>query len=148
MDWMGIGLVIIAIAFSVLVLLLVKPLLKLSGLLVSMQKSTDRLPVLLDNVTKQTADILHLSNETLENVNKQVTAITPVFHMISDAGTESRQFTSATLEKVYAFKQRTAYANSFKDLRKYEGIYGLMTFIYILSQNKNKIKSALPNNSN
>ena len=53
MDWLGIGVFIIGIALFVLVIILIKPLMKLANVLSSVQQSTDRLPKILDENGKE-----------------------------------------------------------------------------------------------
>lgn len=144
MDWVGIGVLIIGIAFAVLVIFLLKPLKKLSDVLESLQQTTDRLPEVLDDMTHQASDILQTSNTTLVNVNEQVNEISPLFHIVGDAGEASRKLTSAALDKANTLKQQTGSANEFVRREKYEGIYGLLSFLFFLSQRRKEIKETIP----
>ncbi|NYF25444.1 DUF948 domain-containing protein [Sporosarcina sp. JAI121] len=144
MDWLGIGVLIIGIAFAVLVIFLLKPIKKLSDVLASLQQTTDLLPEVLDDVTHQASDILQTSNATLGNVNEQVNEISPLFHIVGDAGEASRKLTSAALDKTNTLKEQTGSAKEFVRREKYEGIYGLLSFVFFLSQRRKEIKETIP----
>lgn len=142
MDWLGIGVLIIGIALFVLVIVLIKPLLKLATVLNSVQKSTDRLPKILDDSAKNVHTTFQNVNKTLENVNEQVNAVHPLFQIVEDAGQASREVTSKFLNKSTAFKENTVEAKAFAEENKYGGLYGILSFIFYLSQNKDEITNA------
>ncbi len=143
MDWLGIGVLLIGIAFLILVIVLMKPISKLSNVLGSIQDSTDRLPEQVDTIVKQATEALHSSNSTIQNVNDQVHEVSPVFQIVGDAGEASRAFTSSALSKVTSLKQRTDIAKDFSTQEKYRGIYGLAAFVFFLSQRKKEIKETI-----
>ncbi len=144
MDWLGIGVLIIGITFAILVIILVKPINKLASVLDSLQQTTDRLPKVLDDVTSQATTALQASNATLGNVNKQVSEISPLFHIIGDAGKEAEKFTSYALDKTTTLKQQTNSAKEFVKSKKYEGIFGLLSFLFFLSQKRQEISETMP----
>jgi len=144
MDWLGIGVLIIGIAFAILVIYLLKPIKKLASVLGSLQQTTDRLPKVLDDVTSQATTVLQASNTTLANVNQQVTDISPVFHIIGEVGKEAEKFTSAALDKTTSLKQQTTGAKEFVTSKKYEGIFGLLSFLFFLSQKRQEISETMP----
>lgn len=136
MDWLGIGVFIIGIALFVLVIVLIKPLLKLATVLNSVQQTTDRIPKLLDDNAKEAHTAFKNVNKTLETVNEQIGAVHPFFEIIKDAGLASRQVTAKWLHKTTAFKDNTSEAEVFTKDKKYTGLYGILSFIFYLSQNK------------
>lgn len=140
MDWMGIGVLVIGIAFAVLVIILIKPLRKLGNVLDDVEKTTNQLPDVLDTITKQTSEVMHSGNVAIQNVNGQVEKLNPLFTIIEDTGQATRQLTLTALEKTNALKAQTATATSFTRREKYEGIYGIISFIFFLSQRKKEIK--------
>lgn len=144
MDWLGIGVLIIGIAFAVLVIFLLKPISKLSGVLKSLQLTTDRLPEVLDVVTTQASTVLQASNATLGSVNEQVREISPLFHAVGDAGKAAEKITAAALNKTTTLKQQTDGAKEFVKYEKYEGFYGLLSFLFFLSQKRNEIQETVP----
>lgn len=140
MDWMGIGVLVIGIAFAVLVIILIKPLRKLGNVLDGVEKTTNQLPDALDTITKQTSEVMHSGNATIQSVNGQVEKLNPLFNIIEDTGQATRQLTLSALEKTNALKAQTATATSFTRREKYEGIYGIISFIFFLSQRRKEIK--------
>lgn len=140
MDWLGIGVLIIAIAFAVLTFLLIKPLRKLNDALDGVKQATDRLPQVVDELSKQTTEVMQSGNATIANVNEQVKEISPFFHIIGDTGEATRKLTVAALKKTNALQMRTNEASDFTKREKYEGIYGILSFIFYLSQRKNQMK--------
>ncbi|WP_438318618.1 DUF948 domain-containing protein [Sporosarcina sp. FA9] len=143
MDWLGIGVLIIGIAFMILVFLLIKPLMKLTTVLESLQKTTDQLPSMLSDVTGQASEVFQKGNETLVNVNNQVKEINPLFQIVQDAGEASRDFSEMALEKTFALKKNTSEAKEFTQRKRFQGLYGLLAFVYYLSQKKEIIKEQL-----
>ena len=141
MDWLGIGVLIIGIAFAVITFLLIKPLRKATDALEGVRQATDRLPQLVDDLSKQSTTVMKTSNTTIANVNKQVKEVTPFFQVIGDTGNAARKLTVAALEKSNALKTQTGTASNFTNREKYEGIYGILSFIYFLSQRKNQLKN-------
>ncbi len=144
MDWLGIGVLIIGIAFAVLVIFLLKPISTLSDVLKSLQQTTDRLPEVLDDVTTQASTVLQTSNATLGNVNEQVSEISPLFHIVGDAGKAAEKLTAAALNKTTTLKQQTDDAKKFVKHEKYEGVYGLLSFLFYLSQKRQEIQETIP----
>lgn len=140
MDWLGIGVLIIGITFTVLTLFLIKPLRKLSESLDGVKQTTERLPHMLDDLSKQTSDVLQSSNVMIANVNEQVKELSPIFHIIGDTGEAARKLTIAALKKTNSFKTRTNDAAVFTNRENYEGIYGILSFMFFLSQRKNCMK--------
>ncbi|WP_252503041.1 DUF948 domain-containing protein [Sporosarcina sp. Marseille-Q4943] len=134
MDWLGIGVLIIGIALAFLTLLLIKPLRKLTDTLDGVRQTTDRLPQLVDDLSKQTTEVMQLSNETIANVNNQVKEVSPLFHIIGDTGEATRKLTLAALKKTNEIKTNTSHASDFTKRENYEGIYGILSFIFFLSQ--------------
>lgn len=140
MDWLGIGVLIIGIAFAGLTFLLIKPLRKLSETLDGVKQTTDRLPQVVDDLSKQTSEVMQSSNATIENVNEQVKEVSPFFHIIGDTGEASRKLTVSLLKKTNAFQTKTDDAFNFTKREQYEGIYGILSFIFFLSQRRNQMK--------
>jgi len=144
MDWLGIGVLVIGIAFLILVVFLLKPLRKLSEVLESVQKTTDHLPETLTEITGQATMVLQTSNETIANVNSQVKEISPIFHIAGDVGVAARELTSSALDKTIAFKQKTSEGKEFSQSKKYQGLYGFLSLLYFFTQKKDEIKHTLP----
>jgi len=136
LDWAGIGVLIIGIAFAILTFFLIKPLRKLSDALDGVKQTTDRLPHVVDDLSKQTTEMMQLSSTTISNVNEQVKEVSPFFHILGDTGEATRKLTHAALVKANALKTETDRASNFTKQEKYEGIYGILSFIFFLSERK------------
>ena len=141
MDWLGIGVLIIGIVFGVLTLFLIKPIRKLTDVLNDVKQTTNRLPEVVEDLTMQTTEVMKTSNATIANVNEQVKEVSPFFHIIGDTGEATRKLTLDLLGKTNNFKTQTNLASDFTKREKYEGIYGILSFILFLSERKNKMKN-------
>ncbi|GKV68207.1 DUF948 domain containing protein [Sporosarcina sp. NCCP-2716] len=140
MDWMGIGVLIIGIAFAVLVVILIKPLKNLGDVTENLKQTTAKLPHTVESVTGQAQLVLNTSNETIGNVNQQVNEITPLFQIVGDTGEAARSLTHSALEKSANLKTRTTEASGLSRRERYQGLYGLLSFLFYLQQNKKEIK--------
>lgn len=142
MDWLGIGVLVIGIALLIFVIILISPLAKLATVLDSVKKSTDRIPKIMDDNAQEAHKALKNVNLTLENVNQQMNAVHPLFHIIEDASLASRQVSSKWLDKTTALKEQSNEAQAFTERQKYEGLYGVLSFAFYLFQNKDGLLKA------
>lgn len=140
MDWLGIGILLIGIAFSVLVLILIKPVRKLSDTLDGVKLATNRLPKAIDDLSMQATEVMKTSNITIQNVNNQVKEMTPFFHVIGVTGEATHQLTLAVLKKNNRLNAKTTTTTDFTKREKYEGIYGIVSFIFFLTQRSKGLK--------
>ncbi len=145
MDWLGIGVLVIGVAFLILVIVLISPLAKLATVLDSVKKSTDRIPKIMDDNSKEAHTALKNVNVTLENVNQQINAVHPLFNIVEDAGLASREVSLKWLDKSTALKEQSTQAQAFTERQKYEGLYGVLSFAFYLFQNKEDLKEASEN---
>lgn len=143
MGLLEIGVLIIGIAFMVLVLFLIKPIKKLTDVLENLKKTTEKLPESFVTITDQTTSVLQEGNKTIENVNDQVKELRPIFEIVGDVGEASQELTNNTLQKAIAFKKRTSEAVEFTNRKQYEGLFGFLSLIYYLSQNKKTLKDKI-----
>ncbi|WP_210468846.1 DUF948 domain-containing protein [Sporosarcina sp. 6E9] len=143
MGLLEIGVLIIGIAFAVLVLFLIKPIKKLTDVLDNLKKTTEKLPESFVTITDQTTSVLQEGNKTIENVNDQVKELRPIFEIVGDVGEASQELSHSTLQKTIALKQKTSNAVEFANRKKYEGLFGLLSMIYYLNQNKNILKEKI-----
>ncbi|QTD41925.1 DUF948 domain-containing protein [Sporosarcina sp. Te-1] len=136
MDWLGIGVLIIGVAFAVLVILLIKPINKLSETLDDVQKTTNQLPGLMNDVSLKTAELLDNGNATLKQVNKSAKEIDPYFEIIGDLGEASHELTTSALHKATEWKTKTTDAQQFVQQEKYAGVLGILSFFRFLKERK------------
>lgn len=134
MIWLGIGIIIVGIAFFALVFLLIKPLNKLAGVLSSLQKTTDGLPQSMNEITTQVKETLGAGKDTLQQVNIQVKELSPIFYIVGDAGRATNQLSSSMVDAVMKMKDSTTEASDFTERNKLEGLYGALTLGYFIFQ--------------
>ncbi|GLO64383.1 MULTISPECIES: DUF948 domain-containing protein [Oceanobacillus] len=133
MIWIGIGLIIIGIAFLGIAGALFKPLMKLADLFQSVQKTTDQLPETVETITSQATDVLGTGIDTLQQVNQQIKELSPIFHLIGDAGRATNRLTSSVLKTADGLQEKTEEANAMIGSKNLQGIYGLATIGYFLA---------------
>ena len=143
MGLLEIGVLIIGVAFAVLVLFLIKPIKKMTDVLEDLKKTTEKLPESFVKITEQTTAVLQEGNKTIEQVNVQVKELRPIFEIVGNVGEASQELTNSTLKKTIALKQRTSDAVEFSHRKQYEGLFGLLSMIYYLSENKKILKETI-----
>lgn len=134
MDWLGIGVLVIGIAFFVLVIRLIKPINKLAGVFSSLQKTTDELPEQINEVTTQAKEAISASKDVLQQVNDQVKELSPIFYIVGDAGRATNHLSSSMVDAVMKIKTSTTEASEFTERNKLEGFYGALTLGYFIFQ--------------
>ncbi|GAA0597272.1 hypothetical protein GCM10009001_11840 [Virgibacillus siamensis] len=133
MDWIGIGVIIIGLAFLALVVFLIKPLKNLTELFASLQKTTDELPNQVADITSETTSAISAGKDALKQVNNQMNELSPLFQLIGDMGTTTRGL-SSSLIKVNATMREQLETDSVIKRNNLEWIYGIMTLGYCIFQ--------------
>lgn len=134
MLWVGIGLVIIGIAFFGLVMLLVKPLNKLAAVFSSLQVTTDQLPQNINEVITEVTETIGSGKDTLHMVNEQLKELSPMLHIIGDAGRATNHLSSSMVDAVMRLETSTTEASEFTHRNRLEGLYGALTLGYFIFQ--------------
>ncbi|UOQ95514.1 DUF948 domain-containing protein [Halobacillus shinanisalinarum] len=142
MDYLGIGILIIGIAFAILSIFLIKTLNNLADVLKGVNKTVDKLPEQLDGVMSQTTEILNNSNDTLADVNEKVRALSPLFYIVGDIGDSSRKLTSSLADMTKSMKKSTKDGNSTVKEEDVGGLYGAVALGYYLTQKRKALKEA------
>ncbi|MGP4059474.1 DUF948 domain-containing protein [Halobacillus sp. H74] len=141
MDYLGIGVLIIGIAFAIVSIFLIKALNNLAKVLGGVRKTVDQLPDQLDSVMKETTGVLHNSNDTLADVNEKIRALSPLFYIVGDIGESSRKLTSSLVDMTASIKQSTHEGEQKINEEGWRGIYGALALTYYLSQRRKALKS-------
>ncbi|MGI8313709.1 DUF948 domain-containing protein [Halobacillus mangrovi] len=141
MDYLGIGVLIIGIAFAIVSIFLIKALNNLANVLGGVRKTVDQLPDQLDSVMKETSNVLHNSNDTLSDVNEKIRALSPLFYIVGDIGESSRKLTSSLVDVTYSFKQGTHEGEKKINEEGWRGIYGALALSYYLMKRRKALKS-------
>ncbi|MFC3040884.1 DUF948 domain-containing protein [Virgibacillus xinjiangensis] len=141
MTLTGIGVLLIGIAFLVLAIFLANTLQHMAGLLKGVEKTVDRLPDQLDDVMKETGNLISESNNTLADVNEKMEQVTPFFQLAGDMGDATRKLSSSLVEMTEALKQKSDDASSISGKNNLGGMYGSFALGYYLLQKKRKARS-------
>ncbi|MGP4078076.1 DUF948 domain-containing protein [Halobacillus sp. K22] len=142
MDYLGIGVLIIGIAFAIVSIFLIKALNNLANVLGGVRKTVDQLPDQLDSVMKETSNVLNNSNDTLADVNEKIRALSPLFYIIGDIGESSRKLTSSLVDMTQSMKESTHEGEQKINEEGWRGIYGALALTYYLTQKRKELKTA------
>lgn len=134
MVWLGIGVLVIGIAFFILVLLLTAPLHNLAEVLTSLKATTDKLPENVDQIMNQASDVLKTSNNTLHDVNEKLHTLSPLFYIVNDIGEATHKLSSSLTDASKTFKENTAEAKQQIQRENLDGLYGGIALGYYLFQ--------------
>ncbi|RLL39949.1 DUF948 domain-containing protein [Oceanobacillus piezotolerans] len=134
MLWVGIGLSIIGVALLIISIVLIKPLLKLSGVFGSLQKTTDELPTTVNTLTSQTTEAIGTGVETLNQVNVQIKELSPVFRIVGDIGRATNKLSSSVVHQVE--ERDETQPNGKLAAKDFKGFYGLIALVYLLFKSK------------
>ncbi|MBH0230315.1 DUF948 domain-containing protein [Halobacillus yeomjeoni] len=141
MDFLGIGVLIIGIAFAVVSIFIIKALNNLAKVLGGVNKTVEQLPEQLDSVMKETSNVIHNSNDTLADVNEKIRALSPLFYIVGDIGESSRKLTSSLVDMTYSMKNSTHEGEQKVNEEGWRGIYGALALSYYLIQRRKALKS-------
>ncbi|TGB02882.1 DUF948 domain-containing protein [Halobacillus salinus] len=141
MDWLGIGVFIIGIAFAIVSIFLIKALNNLANVLKGVTKTVDQLPGQLDSVMSETSNVLHNSNDTLADVNEKIRALSPLFYIVGDIGESSRKLTSSLVDMTYSMKSTTREGEQRVNEEGWRGIYGALALTYYFVQKRSALKT-------
>lgn len=106
MILIGMGVLIISIAFAILVGYLCYSLYAATKVIEGVGKTVEQLPGQLDTVFKETENILHESNQTLTDLNEKMRALSPLFYMAEDVTEATRHFSSSLVDTANSFKRK------------------------------------------
>src|SRR5699024_4905716 len=106
MVLIGMGVLIISIAFAVLVGYLCYSLYAATKVIDGVGKTVEQLPDQLDNVFKETENIIHESSQTVTDLNEKLRALSPLFYMAEDITEATRKFSSSVANTANSFKRK------------------------------------------
>ncbi|WP_261129034.1 DUF948 domain-containing protein [Bacillus sp. Marseille-Q3570] len=142
MDLVGIGVLIIGLAFVVLTIFLARVLNNLAAVIKGVDQTVEQLPSHLNMITKQTGDLIYKSNDTLADVNEKLKALSPLFYIVGDIGETSRKLSSSLVDATSTVKKNTSEGKDIVHKRDLGGIYGALALGYYWNQ-KRKAKKSL-----
>ncbi|CAM3950368.1 DUF948 domain-containing protein [Alkalicoccus chagannorensis] len=136
MDWLGIGVLVFAIAIFIGVLFLKPVLDKLAATLDNTAETVSTVNKSLGDITSETSLILYNTNETLVDVNDKIAKLNPLFSIIHDTG-EAAHHLTATMASYTSVKHDRAEAGiNYINAKDLEGIMRGAAFVYYLRQVK------------
>ncbi|MFD1363567.1 DUF948 domain-containing protein [Lentibacillus salinarum] len=94
MSLTGIGVILIGVAFLVVAVYLAWTLNNLANVLRGIEKTVEQMPDQLDDIFRETGQMLNQTNVTISQVNDQLRTLSPLFYMAHDVGEMSRKLTS------------------------------------------------------
>ncbi|MBM7554163.1 DUF948 domain-containing protein [Thalassobacillus pellis] len=140
MDLVGIGVLIIGIAFIILAIFLAKVLVNLSKVLSGVNKTVQKLPDQLDDVMKETGQLLNKSNDTLADVNEKIRTLSPLFYIVGDIGESSRKLSSSLVDVTMSWKKTTSEGKETAHRQDLGGLYGAVALGYYFTQKRKALK--------
>ncbi|MBM7094947.1 DUF948 domain-containing protein [Bacillus sp. H-16] len=142
MDFLGIGIFIIALAFAGLVVYLTKVLSKLTEVLTHTAKTVENLEGQIGEITSETKLTLYNTNETIADVNHKLTQLDPIFYIVNDVGESAHRVTSSLVKlskRTQSDVDKGATKIDEKDVR---GWMRTASFVYYLVKKRKEKKAA------
>lgn len=136
MDWLGIGVFILSLAFAGLVILLIPVFKKLTETLSHTAETVESVNKTVGEVSGEATVILHNVNETLLDVNEKIAQLNPLFKIIHDTGESAHHLTSTMVKYTSNKAERAQAGKEILDKNNLEGILRGAAFIYYLRQAK------------
>ena len=140
MDWLGIGVFILAIGFAVLVAFIIPVLKKLTVTISKTADTVDQAEKSLAELTNETRLLLYNTNETLMDVNDKIAKLDPIFDVVEDSGQAAHSVTSTIADFTEKRTERVKDGNKVVNKHHYKGLMKGVALIYYLRQAKSKNK--------
>ncbi|WP_051314902.1 DUF948 domain-containing protein [Alteribacter aurantiacus] len=141
MDFLGIGVLIFALAFAGLVVYLAKVLSKLTDVLTHTAKTVENLEGQIGELTSETKLTLYNTNETIADVNHKLSQLDPIFHIVNDVG-ESAHRVTTSLVKMSKRTEKDVNKGSVKlDEKDIRGWMRTASFVYYLVKKRKEKKA-------
>lgn len=140
MTLVGVGVLLIGVAFLVLAVFLAHVLNNLAGVLDGVDKTIQQLPGQLDEMLTETSNIIRESNQTLADVNLKMEQMSPLFYIVGDVGNATRKLTSSLVDITDSMKEKTEAGKGIADTNKLGGIYGSFALGYYWLKRREQLK--------
>jgi len=142
MTLVGVGVLIIGIAFLILAIFLSHTLNNLASVLGSVNKTVEQLPEQLDDIFKETGNMLDESNHTLADVNDKLKQLSPLFYVLGDVGNVTRKFSSSMADATQSIKTKTEEGKETTEKNKLGGLYGTFALGYYWLKKRQESRKA------
>lgn len=140
MTLVGVGVLLIGIAFLILAIFLGHTLNNLAGVLGGIDKTVQQFPNQLDDVMKETSNMIRESNHTLADVNEKMAQLSPLFYIVGDVGNATRKFSSSLVDVTESMKEKSETGKGIADKNKLGGLYGSFALGYYWLKQRQQLK--------
>lgn len=140
MTLVGIGVLLIGVAFLILAIFIGHTLNSLAGVLKGIDQTVQQLPKQLDNVFKETGDMIREGNNTLADVNEKMHQLSPLFYIVGDVGNVTRKFSSSLVDVTDSIKTKTDGGKEVTEDNKLGGAYGTFALGYYWLKKRQEMK--------
>lgn len=140
MTLTGVGVIIIGIALLIIAIFVAHALNNLAGVLRGVEKTVDNLPDQLDDIFKETGQLIGESNQTLADVNTKLEQLSPLFYIVGDVGNVTRRFSSSLVDVTESFKTRTEEGKDLAEDNQLGGLYGGFALGYYWLKKRKQMK--------
>ncbi|GEL08607.1 DUF948 domain-containing protein [Salisediminibacterium halotolerans] len=134
MDWLGIGVFILGLAFAGLVVILIPVMKKLTATLGNTADTVSTVNKSVGEMTGEITVILHNANETLTDVHGKMEKVNPVFDIIHDTGQAAHHLTSTLVRFTGQKTDKAKEGADAIDRSQLEGLLRGAAFFYYLKQ--------------
>lgn len=142
MDWLGLGVFILALAFAGLIIILIPVMKNLAQTLGNVADTVETANKSVGEITGEVTVILHNTNETLVDVHGKMQKVNPLFDIIHDTGQAAHHFTSTFANYTGAKADKANDGISILDKKNLEGILRGAAFVYYLRELQKEKKAA------
>ncbi|GGH74621.1 hypothetical protein GCM10010978_13670 [Compostibacillus humi] len=108
MTLVGIGVIIIGVALLIMAIFLGHTLNQFANVLQGVDKTVQKLPEQIDDMIKQTTQMIHEGNETLADVNDKLKQLSPLFYAVGDVGKITNTLTSSLVQVTDTIKTKAS----------------------------------------
>jgi len=140
MTLVGVGVLLIGIAFLVLAIFLGHTLHNLAGILGGIDKTVQQLPKQLDDVMSETTNMIRESNVTLADVNEKIEQLSPLFYIVGDVGNATRKLSSSLVDATDSMKAKSETGKGISDKNNLGGVYGSFALGYYWLKKRQQLK--------
>lgn len=142
MTLVGIGVLLIGVASVILAFFIGHVLNNLAGILNGVDKAVQQMPGQLDDIFKETGNMIGESNNTLADVNDKLQQLSPLFYIVGDVGNATRKFTSSLVDVTDSVKSKTDGGKGVAEKNDLGGLYGSFALGYYWLQKRRQQKRA------
>ena len=140
MTLVGVGVLLIGIAFLILAIFLGNTLHNLAGILGGIDKTVQQLPKQLDDVMNETTNMIRESNVTLADVNEKMEQLSPLFYIVGDVGNATRKLSSSLVDATESMKAKSETGKGISDKNNLGGVYGSFALGYYWLKKRQQLK--------